>query len=146
MKISKHLLLTTTGFAAASILVFSGFGIAALTGNLNLLAAAPPAKAAASSPAGTDRTRPPVVSNPASCPNCGVVQSIERASSEEMSGPTGGSPTPRAAGTGGNGATIFVVRLRMDDGSQRVIQELFAPAFSVGQRIRVVNGLLLASS
>jgi hypothetical protein len=34
----------------------------------------------------------------------------------------------------------------MDDGSLRVIQELFAPAFSVGQRVRVVNGLLLASS
>ena len=37
----------------------------------------------------------------------------------------------------------YVVKLRMDDGTTRVIQEHAKPRFSVGQRVRLMNGLVL---
>ena len=60
-----------------------------------------------------------------------------------MRDPNGASANNLSAPDTGNSATGFVVKLRMDDGTTRVIQEHIKPRFSVGQRVRLMNGLVL---
>jgi outer membrane lipoprotein SlyB len=77
------------------------------------------------------------------CGNCGVVQSII---AEEVKGKGG------AVGTvAGNEmektvkkSMRYVIRVRMEDGTTRVLTETAAPAFSDGQRVRIEDGLLVA--
>jgi len=39
-----------------------------------------------------------------------------------------------------NNRTAYRVTLRMDDGSQRSLTQSEAPAYAVGERVRVANG------
>jgi hypothetical protein len=95
-----------------------------------------------------------VAGSKAKCPDCGVVDSI-RAKEVESAGVA-------AAGFGGPDATSlgrasgirfavlrsadariavnFVVTLRMEDGTTRTIYENQRPPFSIGERVRLVNG------
>ena len=104
------------------------------------------------------------------CDRCGVVQSIER---HELQMPTkrafngafqmkvgnNGASTERfpismLAGSNRNaydagsrnyeGATSFVVQLRMEDGSLRTIYEHQHPKFSVGEKVQLVNGSVVS--
>lgn len=104
------------------------------------------------------------------CSRCGVIDSIER---HELQMPTGRpvasqlefahardnddskslrdsmlANTSRGAIAGGNAQmTIsFIVRLRMEDGSVRTIYEHQPPKFSVGQRVKLVNGAVVSLS
>lgn len=147
MRTSNRPLLPAMGLAGLSVLVFSAIGIAALTGNLELKGPSATGEFRLSSDTAIGADAVAAGARGGACANCGVVQSIERSPAEDMAGGVGGPLVTRAAGgTAATSPAIFVVRLRMDDGSQRVVQELFEPALSVGQRVRVVNGLLLASS
>lgn len=104
------------------------------------------------------------------CGRCGVVQSIER---HELQMPTkrvfngafqmkvgnNSAPTERLpisilAGSNRNaydagsrsyeGATSFIVHLRMEDGSLRTIYEHQHPKFSVGEKVQLVNGAVVS--
>lgn len=104
------------------------------------------------------------------CSRCGVIDSIER---HELQMPTARplasqfefahasdndgakslrdsmrAKSPRGAMAGGNAqmAISFIVRLRMEDGSVRTIYEHQPPKFSVGQRVKLVNGAVVSLS
>jgi hypothetical protein len=43
-----------------------------------------------------------------------------------------------------DGATSFIIRLRMEDGSFRTIFEHQLPKFSIGEKVRLVNGAVIS--
>ena len=99
---------------------------------------------------------------------CGVVTSIERhdlqmpggSSSKSQFVATGvqAGSAAKAALAGSNRsvyasskdvsevATSFIVRLRMEDGSIRTIYEHQRPAFSVGEKVQLINGSVISLS
>ena len=104
------------------------------------------------------------------CDRCGVVQSIERHELQmptkrafngafemktgDHSASTERFPVSMLAGSDRNaydagsrnyeGATSFIVRLRMEDGSFRTIYEHQHPKFSVGEKVQLVNGAMVS--
>lgn len=97
-----------------------------------------------------------------SCATCGVVQSIEPRTQQttdhanvtlnsvtaEFNG--GGKVLKAALSSAGNGGVYadereplldsYVVRVKMEDGSFRTIYEHQRPPFSIGERVKLVNG------
>lgn len=85
------------------------------------------------------------------CPDCGVVDSISPGRSRPAANmirppamdasPEGlvkvGADADQAVGPG------FVVRVHMENGTVRTIYETERPAFSVGERIKLVNGAVI---
>ncbi|MGH2349337.1 MAG: hypothetical protein ACRDFT_07735 [bacterium] len=55
------------------------------------------------------------------------------------------SEDPTDAG-GGAQVASFVVRVRMEDGTVRTIYEIQRPRFSVGERVRLINGSIVSQS
>lgn len=161
----KGILYPMLVIAAVSVIIFSAFGVATMTGLLPRAESMNDAHATAQS-----RKHNAGKFDPA-CANCGVVESITPI---EVKG--GGSGLGMVAGgvTGalvgnqigrGNGnavATIagaaggafagneieknmkkavrYQVRVRMHDGSYRTIHQSYAPAFAVGEKVKIVNG------
>ena len=104
------------------------------------------------------------------CDRCGVVQSIERHDLQmpakrahnrvfalkvgNASKSTDRFPVSLLADADRNtfderkrnyeGATSFIVRLRMEDGSVRTIYEHQDPQFSIGQKVQLVNGAVVS--
>lgn len=66
------------------------------------------------------------------CAICGVVDSIER-----------GSGSHSGLAQRRDGIDGFVITVKMQDGTVRKIHELERPRFSVGQRVRFVNGSIV---
>ena len=84
-----------------------------------------------------------------SCPNCGVVDSIKP---QQASGDVDKLAT--ALGTTGRayqidseklGSFSFVVIVRMENGTLRTIHENQRPPFSIGERVKLVNGTVIPS-
>jgi hypothetical protein len=90
----------------------------------------------------------------AKCPDCGVVDSI-RAKEVERAGVAVAGFSGSEATSLGRASSIkyaalrsadartavnFVVTLRMEDGTTRTIHENQRPPFSIGERVRLVNG------
>jgi len=152
--------------AAVSVAVFCGIGVAAITGHLTLSHSRtnpdgefsfPISKAAAASKAKGGQPLPLGASPGANqCQACGKVQSIEAMTVDALVAASGGPLVMRDpnGSTAGNltapdthkATSGYVMRLRMDDGSTRVVQEHGGPDFSVGQRVRLMNGLVLAQN
>lgn len=98
----------------------------------------------------------------AGCPTCGVIYSIEPGAAGSVTAVGGGAQaqgnTQTAALVFGaihsNGATAtgaaqrssFVVRVKMEDGTVRTIYEIRRPRFSIGERVRLVNGSIVSQS
>lgn len=164
--------------AAASVLAFSGIGIAAITGHLPIARSSlNPFSAFGGAPAlrssGLDR-RPSSLTHagltrsagettaqgkpvnfrygarlPArkpSCPNCGVVDSIKPQQ------PDGRDDSKLAAALGTAPYQIereklnsfsFIVIVRMENGTLRTIHENQRPPFSIGERVKLVNGTVI---
>ena len=106
------------------------------------------------------------------CSRCGVVDSIERHQLQMPSSNSSSNHDAVAGSRSGNGATSFpaavlsgsnrsvysagggsdevatsfIVRLRMEDGSLRTIYEHQQPKFSVGERVKLVNGSVVSLS
>lgn len=168
--------------AAVSLIIFSAFGVAMMTGLL-------PRAESMSMERSADASNPVAVEHDAvlpsrhavsdvsdrSCPNCGVIESIQAV---EVKGQ--GSGLGMAAGgiTGalvgnqigrGNGNTLatiagaaggvfagneieknmkktvrYQVRVQMSDGTHRTTYQSTAPAFAVGDKVRVINGQIAA--
>lgn len=156
MESRSRLLFPLMVAAALSVVVFSGIGVAAITGNLPLARTGNPAgdfsfkgsKAAAK--AKGDKA---LHLSSHECTTCGRVQSIEAMTPDALAAasggplvmrdPNGSSASNLSAPDTSNSSNGFVVKLRMDDGTMRVIQEHIKPRFSVGQRVRLMNGLVL---
>lgn len=104
------------------------------------------------------------------CASCGVIDSIERhdlqmpSSRSTANGSASGANTTGNAGSafaasvlagsnrsvyaaghdGDSVATSFIVRLRMEDGSLRTIYEHQRPKFSVGEKVKLINGSVVS--
>jgi len=159
MESRSRLLIPLMIVAALSVVVFSGIGVAAITGHLPLArTGANPAgefsftvsKAATAAKARGDK---PLRLASNDCATCGRVQSIETMTPDALAAASGGplvmrDPNGSTAGNLSEPDTTkpvagYVVKLRMDDGTTRVIQEHAKPRFTVGQRVRLMNGLVL---
>ncbi len=159
MESRSRLLFPLMIVAALSVAVFSGIGVAAITGHLPLArGGANPAgefsfkvsKAAAAAKARGDA---PLRLASDECATCGRVQSIETMTPDALAAASGGPLVMRDpnGSTAGNLSqpdpskpiAAYLVKLRMDDGTTRVIQEHAKPRFNVGQRVRLMNGLVL---
>ena len=84
------------------------------------------------------------------CSNCGIVDSIKP---QQASGEDG--TLAAALGTTGRayqsdveklGSFSFVVVVRMENGSLRTIHENQRPPFSIGERVKLVNGTVIRQS
>ncbi|HVY06889.1 MAG TPA: hypothetical protein VHB46_13015 [Burkholderiales bacterium] len=97
-----------------------------------------------------------VAARKAVCPDCGVVDSISpghsgvavRDAAHFVATPPDGMDMLKTSGKSAEGATAgfaggFVVRVHMENGSTRTIYETERPAFSVGERIKLVNGSVI---
>ena len=81
------------------------------------------------------------------CPNCGVVDSIKAQQAGDSDG-----KLAAALGTTGRAYQIdreklssfsFVVIVRMENGTVRTIHENQRPPFSIGERVKLVNGTVI---
>jgi len=123
--------------AAASVVVVSLVGIGALAGLAPFASSdrsrALPERAAKSAGAVTEtpRTvaRPERIGAPQLCAKCGVVESV------------------RAFGVKGEAGdrdeTVYRVTIRMDDGSYRTISHPVAPGYSIGEKVRLIDGAVV---
>jgi hypothetical protein len=95
----------------------------------------------------------------ADCPTCGVIHSIEpgaagatAAAATVAKGHTQTAALVFGAIHSDNGAAAlgvaqapsFVVRVKMEDGTVRTIYEVQRPRFSVGERVRLINGSIVS--
>ncbi len=114
--------------AAVSVMILSLVGIAAVTG---MLPGAVSQKSADITPGPVDPK--------AACPSCGTVESVRAI---EVHGETGipGGVSPASA----EKRVVYRVTVRMDDGSFRTVSQATAPAFAVGDKVRVVQGAIRA--
>jgi len=104
------------------------------------------------------------------CDRCGVIQSIDRhdlpmpikhtqigpftVGIENTNATEERFPVPMLARSNRNsyngnnrkydGATSFIIRLRMEDGSLRTIYEHQLPKFSIGEKVKLVNGAVVS--
>jgi len=155
--------------AAISVIIFSAFGVATMTGLL-------PRAESMSDPQAVAQSRNGIADVDKACANCGVVESITpvevRAAHGSGLGMIAGGVTGALLGNmigRGNGnavATVagaaggayagneiekntkksqrYQVRVRMNDGTYRTTTQSSLPAFSVGEKVKVVNGQIVA--
>jgi outer membrane lipoprotein SlyB len=149
--------------AAMSVIILSLVGVGAITGHISSVN---------SKTHGTDDAQAvtpgdhpfvssvvPVQEKPApartvvkvakSCVNCGLIETIS--SKEKKGDATGIGLVVGAAGGAYTGHEIeknvnkklsYQVKVRLDDGTYRVVSLGSKPAFEVGEKVRVVNGTL----
>jgi outer membrane lipoprotein SlyB len=173
--------------AAVSVIIFSAFGVASLTG-LIPTAQSNSVQQPESRPESRRETQPRAVQPPAkparaapariaatACDNCGVVDSItpvEVKGSGTGLGMAAGGLTGAllgnqiGRGSGNTVATIagaaggafagneieknmkkavrYQVRVRMNDGTYRTVDQSRAPKFGVGEKVKTVNGQVVA--
>ena len=138
--------------AAVSVIIFSLVGIAAITGQM------PAVKSETSEPAirgeesGIKLNITPIImekraspqqmeqANP--CVNCGVVDSII---TNDVKGDSGkaGIVAGRETEKNVNKPAVYQVKVRMDDGTYRVISQQDDPVFHVGENVKIVNGMVV---
>lgn len=94
-------------------------------------------------------------SKPGTCALCGTIESIRTVEVMDDASASPGTAAPSALDAPGGTASgsevernarrrlVFRVTLRMDDGSFRAISLSSPPAFSVGDKVRVVEGRLV---
>jgi hypothetical protein len=82
-----------------------------------------------------------------SCPNCGVVDSIkpQQASGDDgkLAAALGATGRTFQIDRGKQGSFSFVVIVRMENGTLRTIHEIQRPPFSIGERVKLVNGTVI---
>ena len=134
--------------AAVSLIIFSIVGIAAITSQMTAvnsetsgLAASPEEKSIKSNitPIFVEkRASAPKVERSKPCANCAVVDSIIVS---EVKGDSGGVGVLPGNVAGGQTATIsaYLVKVRMDDGTYRVVSQQDQPVFHVGEKVKIVD-------
>jgi len=122
--------------AAAAVIAVTLVALVALAGLLPLNRS--PKTQETLAPATTTNPREPVgnAARPASttegpaaaglCTTCGIVESVR---AFEVRGEAAGA-----------GKTVHRVTIRMDDGSYRTISHPVAPGYSVGEKVRIIDG------
>ena len=97
-----------------------------------------------------------VPSRKPACPDCGVVDSITPGRSRPSGTPVTRAPVPanedatvlrvagrKSFGKDDSASTGFVITVHMENGTIRTIYEPERPSFSIGERIKLVNGAVI---
>lgn len=162
MEVGNRLLFPLMVAAAVSVMLFGGLGLATLTGHVPLFGAKPaqfdkaeaPNVVAAVTPA-TDpellvATRSIEVADrsavqSAKCKDCGVIEAVENSANA-----AGGPLVPKASDNSAPPTDIelnrYLIRIRMDDGGVRVVREASDLHLQLGQRVRLIDGVVRPQS
>jgi hypothetical protein len=134
--------------AAVSVIIFSLVGIGAITGDILALNSETSEPAARGKVSGIKLKITPIflekrasaqkVEQAKPCANCAVVDSIIV---NEVKGDSGGVDLVANGVAGGKiaAASTYQVKVRMDDGTYRVITQQNQPVFHVGEKVKIVN-------
>lgn len=138
---------------AAVSVIFSGLmGIAAITGQIPAVNSETNVLAAHSKESGIKPNITPIfvekltfaqkVEHAKPCANCAVVDSIIVNKVKEDS--RGVDLVPGGVAGGQIAATpAYLVKVRMDDGTYRVVSQQDQPVFRVGEKVKIVNGMIV---
>ena len=138
--------------AAVSVIISSLMGIAAMTGQMPAVNSETNGLAAHSKESGIKPNITPIflekltfaqkVEQAKPCTNCAVVDSIIV---NKVTGNSRGVDLVPGAVTGGQTATTpaYLVKVRMDDGTYRVVSQQDQPVFRVGEKVKIVNGMIV---
>jgi outer membrane lipoprotein SlyB len=74
------------------------------------------------------------------CDTCGTVEAVRAHVVRSESSASGSS----ARGVVGRQQTVHRVTIRMDDGSYRTISQPVEPGYSVGEKVRIIDGSVVA--
>ena len=138
--------------AAVSLIIFSIVGIAAITGQMTAvnsetkgLAASPEEKSIKPNitPIFVEkRASAPKVERSKPCANCAVVDSIIVSENKEDGG--GVSMVPGSVADGQTATmSAYLVKVRMDDGTYRVVSQQDQPVFHAGEKVKIVNNKIV---
>lgn len=160
MQFGNRLLFPLMVAAALSVILFGVFGVAALLGHLPSFGTsqsqadkpqAPSVVAAVNSVPDFEllnATRTIDIANrevtsALTCKDCGVIESVESAARQQSGvGATLIKATDSNGQHNDSNSAGFLLRVRMDDGALRVLQEQSDPDLQLGQRVRVINGII----
>lgn len=87
----------------------------------------------------------PIPARKVECGSCGIIDSIQARDPGEDDAHPHAATARLVSFQGGMSGTdkSFIVTVRMGDGSMRTILESQRPAFSVGERVQLVNGTVI---
>ena len=134
--------------AAASVIISSLMGIAAMTGQMTAVNSGTSGSAARPEKTGIEPNITPIigVKNASSqnveqtkpCANCAVIDSIFV---NKVKGESSGVGTVPGSVADSQTATMsaYLVKIRMYDGTYRVISQQDQPVFHVGEKVKIVN-------
>ncbi|HSS47223.1 MAG TPA: hypothetical protein VLL03_07410 [Burkholderiales bacterium] len=135
---------------AVSVIIFSLIGIAAITSHIPGVsseideadAAVEPqsGKPFVSSVVPLDAKSEPtryLVEAAKACPNCGVIESIT--ANQEKGDAYAGHKVEKNV----NKKVTYQVKVRMDNGTYRVVSQQDQPVFRVGEKVKIVNGTVV---
>ncbi len=79
--------------------------------------------------------KPLIGKEPPFCETCGIIIAINRVTPDKV--------TAKPSGENAKGRDIFEVVVRLDAGTQHVVKFDLAPQLKIGQKVRIVNGVVL---
>lgn len=138
--------------AVVSVIIFSLVGIAAMTGQMPVVNSDISVPAVRGEVSGIKPNITPIImekrasaqqmkrANP--CVDCGVVDSIIV---NDVNGDGGGAGTVsgREFEKNINKPAAYQVKVRMDDGTDRVISQHDQPVFDPGEKVKIINGIVV---
>ena len=138
--------------AAVSVIIFSLVGIAAITGQMPAVKSETSEPATRGEESGIKLNITPIImekrasaqqmeqANP--CVNCGVVDSII---TNDVKGDSGkaGIVAGRETEKNVTKPAAYQVKVRMDDGTYRVISQQDHPVFHVGEKVKIIDGIVV---
>ncbi len=131
--------------AAVAVLIVSLVGIGAMSGRVPLTGSRAPQEGPESAAKRFDGARtiaqqPERAAGTQLCDTCGTVESV-RAHVVRSDSIAAGSV---AGGDVGRRRTVHRVTIRMDDGSYRTISQPIEPGYGVGEKVRIIDGSVVA--
>ncbi len=134
--------------AVVSLIIFSLVGIASITGQMTAVDSETSGSAARPEGTGIKSNITPIfveklattrkVEQAKPCANCAVIDSIIV---NEVKGESGGVGMVPGSVADGQTATMsaYLVKVRMDDGTYRVVSQQDQPVFHVGEKVKIVD-------
>ena len=138
--------------AAVSAIIFSLVGIAAITGQFPVVNSTSGEPVALGGESGIKPNIMPIVEKRAfarrmeqakPCANCGVVDSITMNEVKGDGGAVGGAYAGPGTEKNVNKTVTHQVKVRMDNGTYRVVMQQDQPVFQVGEKVKIVNGAVV---
>jgi intracellular sulfur oxidation DsrE/DsrF family protein len=135
-----------------SLIIFSLVGTASITGQMTAVNSGTSGPAARSEKTGIEPNITPIIGVKSAsaqnveqaklCDNCAVVDSIIV---NEVKVESGGVGTVPGSVANGQPATMsaYLVKIRMYDGTYRVVSQQDQPVFHVGEKVKIVNGKIV---